>query len=191
MVKKPKPAIKSETIVAYSAILIAVVTAIVAIYEAKINRKYQSISIWPHIIHTTNTSFGAASKFEVVLENKGLGPAVIKNYSISVDGKPVSSWQQAFFILTDGNFDFYDALNKTKASQSTIFFDHTVLPDEEINLASIYDPEVAPQLAKAVTRITLETCYCSLYGECWKVTGFDKPAVEMDSCPVQKDPFPN
>ncbi len=187
MVKKPKPRINSETLVAYSAILIAVVTAIVAVYDANINRKYQSISIWPHVVHNTTTNFGTPAKFELLLENKGLGPAVIKDYSISVDGKKVASWQEAFSILSEGKFDFYQALNNAKASQTTIFRDHTILPNEEVNVASVFDPDFVPLFGTEIKRITIETCYCSLYGECWKVTGFDKPAVEMDACPVQEE----
>src|SRR5687768_4042159 len=80
----------TDRIMSVSAIVMAIAAVLVAAYEARINREYQRISVWPRI-HQSN-SFVPGEPYRRIVSNVGVGPALIRSVQVSVDGVSRRTW---------------------------------------------------------------------------------------------------
>lgn len=166
--KKPR-FFKTDVIVAFAAVLISVMTLFVYIYQTRLMREQQHISVWPYLewYMTKRTDEG----FYLSVVNKGVGPAIIKSTSLSLDGKAITTREYLSKLV--GKLDtlsiFYNEVNK-----------RVIAPGEEIRLFQIYNPEISKSLPPNVfARTQYEICYCSIYGDCWTSKGL---TVVEDEC---------
>jgi hypothetical protein len=163
---------RTDRILAICAIISAFAAVAIAVYETRITRTHQKASVWPSLLQY-NTAMDGIYTREV--ENRGLGPALVRTFQVSVDGAPVASWNQAIEALTGeipGNF-IYGGLGEG----------HILLPGRPYRLL-ILDWELLGQhVHREVNRgrLTTEICYCSLYDDCW-VAGSGLP-VTVSRCP--------
>jgi len=72
--------------VGISSVVIAVCALATSIWQASLARKHSIISHRPHLTSWTHNST-SKGLYEVELLNNGLGPALIKNFVVRVDGK--------------------------------------------------------------------------------------------------------
>jgi hypothetical protein len=83
--KRKGKKIDADRILSVSAIVIALTSVAVSIWEGHETRLHNRLSVRPRIGingDVENTTFG------LVLENNGLGPAVVRDYVLLLDGKP-------------------------------------------------------------------------------------------------------
>ena len=92
LLKESAPTVSAETITATAAV-------ITAFWNAHASRKHYRLSVRPKL-KLTHRFRGALDYFGIRLVNSGLGPALIDNIVISVDGKPIEnshqSWKRLF-----------------------------------------------------------------------------------------------
>ena len=77
-----------EIIVALSAVVVSVCALAVTTYEASLARRQHEISVWPWL----EVSFSNVAGYTLSVENKGVGPAIVKGVRVAVDGKVVRNW---------------------------------------------------------------------------------------------------
>lgn len=70
--------------VATSALFVAGIALALSIYEGYQNRRHNRLSVKPHI--GLNFDVGPDRKSQVYFRNEGLGPAILRNISIQVNG---------------------------------------------------------------------------------------------------------
>jgi len=58
------------------------------LYEASLQRRHDRNEVWPHAEIQISTKQAGAT---LMLENTGIGPAVIQSIAVSVDGREVRS----------------------------------------------------------------------------------------------------
>ncbi len=83
---QPKWYKNPEMIVAFSALLIGIVTAFTSIYSAYVDRTYARASVWPRLEIFRSFSQG---NFSYGVDNNGTGPAIIKYARVKYEGKPI------------------------------------------------------------------------------------------------------
>lgn len=84
----------AENVIAIMAVLIALITGIFTAYQAFLTRKHNRLSVKPHI--TTWINEDSADGYYILccnVMNNGIGPAVIKDYSVFYDGTKIGSNQ--------------------------------------------------------------------------------------------------
>ncbi len=75
----------------------------VSAYTAYMQRQQVRAAVWP--ILEFDTSNGPMIRFTV--DNKGVGPAIIRHVAVKVDGQPVRDWNEALDKLVGpGNISF-------------------------------------------------------------------------------------
>jgi hypothetical protein len=97
-----------------------------------------------------------------MLANAGLGPAIVRWFTVYVDNEPQRTWNDVLKKLDIG---------------TTLFEFNVVYPGDPIRPGEtggrIFWIAPGPQ-SDALTakrgRVRLEICYCSIYEECWKLT---------------------
>jgi hypothetical protein len=153
--------VKFELVVALAAIFVSTATMFVYIYQTRIMQKQQHVAVWPYVEFLP--SFGPHG-FYIEITNKGIGPALVKNVAIKLNGKKVSDLSEMFQILTDSAF--------TEYGYSTVR-GRVIAPSEVIRAFEISDLQYAEAIRKKMTeqKFEYEICYCSVFNDCWTSKG--------------------
>ncbi|WP_298773888.1 hypothetical protein [uncultured Shewanella sp.] len=135
-------------IVAFSALLISLITAGVSVYSAYVDRSYARASVWPRL--EWHRSFGE-NNFNYGVTNSGNGPALIQYAIVTYQSKPIKEWR--------------DIPDLPRVSQSHI--SSRILSAQIMINPLSYQGDKADFLLDMDEFIEVELCYCSLYEECW------------------------
>lgn len=143
---------------AFAAIFISCCALLVSIYQSIILRNQQYATVWPYIephVEYSNHSF------ELLIQNKGTGPAIIKNVEMVLDGKPVKDYQQ--FIQALLRQDKFTAMSISAPTNSVLSAGEKV----QFLSASLPDSLLIANI-DFHDRVQLTVCYCSIFGDCWR-----------------------
>jgi len=172
----------AQTILATIGFLIGVVALYAALNEADAVRKQQQASVWPHIrIRDMNNGVTGQERFDVIVGNRGIGPAVVKYVSADIDGEEKLSW--------------YDIV-KPLVGEKRFGLSHesvigaVIAPNEDITIVSVDAQYSSAELVTAFRdlvrseRANLIICYCSVFDDCRRVDAKANETVEVDQCPA-------
>jgi hypothetical protein len=133
-------------------------------YTAHVQRQQVRAAVWPIL------EFDSANgPIHFILANKGVGPAIIKNVIVKVDGEPVKNWKEALEKI-QGSGEHLG----TESDMSG----HVFAAGESVTVFTPNDSENNPlnfdksnplwvKMNKDRLRVTVEICYCSTLDECW------------------------
>lgn len=158
---------KPEMVVALSALLISLVTTIVGIYSASIDRAYARASVWPRL-----ELFKSSGKdiFEFSVKNSGTGPAIVQYAIVEYQSEPIKRWS-----------DITDLPKVTQSHLGT-----RILASQDVIIPLKYRGEEINKFIDANKHIEIELCYCSIYDECWLTSRNNTPRP-IDECKVEPD----
>jgi hypothetical protein len=173
-VPKKKFVLKSEMIVALSAVFVSVATLFVYIYQARIMQGQQHAAVWPHL--EWRYGYRSDDGFVLTVVNKGVGPAIVKSSEMTYDGNRVS--------------DARELLSKSLNMDSVSFFyssvDNMVIaPNEKVEVFHVYVRDSQEYLKYQLalehfySKFSYEMCFCSIYNDCWLYKG---KGQEMVGC---------
>lgn len=157
--------LKPDWVIAFAAIFISTATLFVYIYQARIMQKQQQTSVWPYVEWLYSN---AENQFVITVENKGIGPAIIKGLTMKLDGEVIGS-NSALFKKLLGTSDF-EFINSTVARR-------VISAGEKVEMVHVYDSAMAHAIDSLLLwnnsahTFALEICYCSVYDDCWRTDG--------------------
>jgi hypothetical protein len=148
-------------------------------------RQQVRAAVWPILEFSSSN----APDINFTLANKGVGPAIIRNVIVKVDGEPVKNWKEALEKIlgpgehlgseSDMNGHVFAA-----GESMTVFIPHD---DENNPLKFDKSNPLWVKMNKDRGRVTTEICYCSTLGECWTLQGSALKAgttTETRRCPT-------
>jgi hypothetical protein len=164
--------------------LIGVSALFVSGYTAYVQRQQVRAAVWPILEYGTSND----PRIRFTLDNKGVGPAIIRNVIVRVDGEPVRNWEVALQkLIGPGEYKF------TQSSMSG----HVMAAGESMDIMVPHNFDGTPLAAdksnplwvalnKERGRTAIEICYSSTLGECWTLR-YDargkSTTTESRSCP--------
>jgi len=162
-------AIRWDALAAIIASLVGLLALIVAGYTAYIQRQQVRAQVWPYLISGNNDLTQS-----LVVNNKGVGPAVVRTVQLWVNGKPQSDWNRVVANMGLPPHQFF---------QATI--NHDVLsPGEELQIIRFPEKALWQRFKTAASnRMAMDICFCSTLGECW--ISSNKNLIEPPSMPLQ------
>ena len=153
-----------EYLVAGTAFLISACTLGVYLYQSRVMTQQQHVTVWPYVEWTVSN----VVDFHISAQNKGVGPAIIRQVEMSVGGKPVKD-----------NGDMVDAVVGPKPSfewENSTLEGRVLSPGEEVKLFIVHDHKAGVQFENALDArsyapgkkgLHIRITYCSIYGDCW------------------------
>jgi hypothetical protein len=145
-----------DTWISLCAAIIALCALFLSIYEGYSIRKHSRLSVRPLVVLDSGIN-ESGSGFR--LENSGLGPAIVKWFSVEIDGKQIPHWKafvEELKLPSGGGYHYMNPSNKS-----------VILPGEKKQLFWVIgEKDVA--LRNTRRKITMKICYCSIYEECWE-----------------------
>jgi hypothetical protein len=169
-----------DLFIACCALLLSAIAAGASAYQTYvINQQYQA-SIWPYL----GFSFSSGDKaLSLTVKNYGLGPALIRYYVVTRNGKPINS-------LSDYVARHEHHGESADVSVDTIG-DGTIIPaSESVPLVSVQGAGLVKGILADQASLDVSICYCSLLGRCWMKTVQDPLNQPRDVrvCPLQTTP---
>jgi hypothetical protein len=166
------------------ATFVGVCALFVSGYTAYMQRQQVRASVWPILeFYSSN-----APDIHFTLANKGVGPAIIQNVIVKVDGQPMRNWGEVFEkLLGPGEYH---------ASEHD-FSHHVLSAGESMDVLTPFAPDGNPikfdrsnalwaKMDKDRFRVTVEICYSSTLGECWLLRAGGQTTsdtTEVGHCP--------
>ncbi len=161
----------SAVFISLCAMVLSAVQVIIMRDEQQIMREEQHMSVWPRlelIVTTRLTNPDIQSledstvvKVSIILQNKGVGPALVEEARTFTDGRPAAELLAALTQVLPAK--------SINAGFSRIT-DRTMLPGDSLNVAVFYAFASERQVRQSLSRISLQICYCSVYKDCWTIT---------------------
>jgi hypothetical protein len=174
-------AIRFETIIVT---LIGVSALFVSGYTAYMQRQQVRAAVWPILEYGTSNE----PNIRFTIDNKGVGPAIIRHVIVKVDGEPVRNWHDALQkLLGPGEYKYTQSsitghVFAAGESMDVLVphnFDGTPLPSDRSN-------PLWTALNKERGRVGVEICYSSTLGDCWVLRrdpNTRSTTTEVRTCP--------
>ncbi len=152
------------------AIFVSFCALAVSVYESIILRNQQYAAVWPYIEPSVQYS---NHSFKFFIQNKGTGPAIIKDVHLRLDGEDVTDYQQ--FIRDLLRQKDYRSISISSAKNSVISINERL----QILAAELPDSLSIPAMDFS-SRASVEVCYCSIFGDCWRY--LDGEVARAEEC---------
>lgn len=181
---------RPEAIVGLCALVVSVIAVFVSAYEARIQREWQRAAVWPYVQLGRSFYYSNAEappeerKWTLTLnaENAGVGPAQVRDFRVTVDGKPQRTWRAAIQALLGTQDDIQygeSTINGTiiGAGKSIQMFQYMNQPNSE-------------KIYQEMKRLDFTACFCSVFNDCWRTSyrGW-ADAQPVDRCEKDADSF--
>jgi hypothetical protein len=184
---KPMIWLKSnyQAVTAISAIVVSLIALFVAWDQARVMRAQQHADVWPAVqIETQMTTEDGQHVFLVGMTNNGIGPALVNRIDAEFAGHALTNWEEMGQHRPEG----LPRPNMwTGSSQGGI-----LAPGESAILAQISWAAsdgrwpLVREYQQDFFAITVEACFCSVYGRCWTARRDGRPTHPdpIDACPM-------
>ena len=161
----------TNRIVSGSATIIAIIALATGVYQAKLSREQAKASVWPYLVQGNSGNNG----YSRIVQNVGLGPAVIRGFEVLVDDKPARNWTDVATRL--------GIQPSWKGKRSTTLRAGLVVPTGGlIELLNLPDSTDERMMRGAMDHLKTWICYCSLYGDCWENRSDDYEPKRVKAC---------
>ena len=177
--------IKTNTVLAWSAMTLSAISAFGVIWQTKVASDQREAAVWPYVQAFPNRN-SRDPAFSISLENVGVGPALIRYFSVRVDAKPVRSWREFLAALSEE-----DEVRQAYIGEGVVQGSGWVLaPNTPLAAFVTRAPEAVNALdAGAWARIDVTFCYCSVFDRCWlsawAVSKREDQPTPVRSCPSE------
>ena len=161
----------TNRIVSGSATMIAIIALATAVYQARLSREQAKASIWPYLVQGNSSNDG----YSRIVQNVGLGPALIRGFEVLVDGRPTRDWAEVAAKL---------GIHPTwRGKRSTTLRAGLVVPTGAlIEILNLPDTADQRMMRGAVAHLQTWVCFCSLYGDCWENRSNDFESKRVETC---------
>lgn len=119
----------TDRIVGFAAILISLLTLIIFIYQTNIMHQQSRLSVKPRLLFSSTLRFedDTLLVYSILLENKGIGPAIVDSSFVTYEGAKYQSDWEDFFGEVVPELEAYGEF----ISYSNISIGETLSSDEE------------------------------------------------------------
>ncbi|MDW3192372.1 MAG: hypothetical protein R8G66_08405 [Cytophagales bacterium] len=163
MAKKKK--VNSALIIAILALVINIITASIYIYQASIMREEQHAAVWPHV--EWGLHYVQDESFYLEVRNNGVGPALIKDTEMKLNGTIAPSID-SLLVLATGTRSLPHVYGTVD--------NRVIAPGESIKLINVTDDLWAERLFYKIAhsnKFEYTIAYESIYGQQWISEGYE------------------
>jgi hypothetical protein len=172
--------------IAGSAILISCVSLFIATQQSRTMERTLAASSWPLLQFASgNTKDNGQLSINMAIENEGVGPAIVRRIRIVYGGNPYALMRDCCdYVVTNADptkMGTGTALTQPvegkviKGGDKITFFQMDLAPS---------NAESWRKLDAARFKMTFDTCYCSVLGDCWQSDLRSLDQIKVDQCPM-------
>lgn len=180
------PARQGPSLISFVAIGLSICALLVSVFEVSAIRDETRFQVWPFVSIGTNYS---STGFRIVMENKGIGPAKIRDVSYFFDGErldapSVGEMFNELVAVTLGDEEKFDyGLYRMTDPEGGV-----MSADESADLFAVPWDETGGRVRRLAgiwqNKLFVSVCYCSVYEDCWVAELNGGEPAEVPSCPA-------
>ena len=187
--------IDTSLIIALFAVLISFLSVLLGYKETSILEAQQNLlfqqqgaSVWPFLENTPVFEIGGSTAiFKYNVTNKGVGPAIIDNVIYTYKNIEIANWGLGIELEKEyPNLSIKQPRNANLSKQVLAPGDSTNVVTINATVKENIEDSLIDILIKISEEYKLNYCYCSVYGECWKVEGKDNLTKSSD-CKIRSE----
>jgi hypothetical protein len=188
-----------EMMVSISALVVSVVSISVALQHGNVMEKLVAANSLPYVdVMNANVVLRPSGEYQqemrLELRNVGVGPADVSSVRVSVDGRYLSNSVEILSLCCETAEDARAVREgvggELVMNQSRT---HFIPAGQTAPLFSIRRTEENAAAWDRVElvrrRLIVETCYCSVFGECWQTTTARDRREPVDACAISEESF--
>jgi hypothetical protein len=173
-----------EMLVGIVALLIGLGSLCLGSYEAMMQRHHARAAVWPHLEISLNngqpsTTDPADRLAAIHVRNSGVGPAVIEALVVSVDNKPVRSWDEVFAKVLPAPPHTYT---------TSELLERVLRAGDDVTLIGVPEKDLPADIRSRLSRIKISVAYASVFGDHWVLESSDllhrSQAKPVSRCPL-------
>ncbi len=162
--------------------VISIALAYATFVQADATRKIQLSESWPYVSYgTSNVSPAGETRIALTLDNNGVGPARLKAMELRYDGKPMADPRQ-FLQACCG----YDPAHPTRFTSGSVV--GVLRPGESVDFIRLEkrpdNEAIWDRLQTERWKVTVKSCYCSIFDDCWVMESGSLDPRQVDACPA-------
>ncbi len=194
-----KARFNAELSIAIAAMLTAVVATVVAVLqtqimqeEAEVERAHARLSVMPAItvLYSNGRTEDGEPFFKLNIFNQGLGPAVIKDFSIRWKDEPVEN-QRDWVRQVAGGSEAFAALSPVPAVNNSFVGNGRIIPaGDSVVAVEVTHASLPLALYEAYRDTRIDICACSFYGDCQRMSNTKPGSEAVASCEGYLDAEP-
>ena len=184
-----KPAVRHwlDLIVGGSAIVIAVISLIVALRQSHIMERQLAASVWPYLQYdTSNATVEGKPVMSFGVENVGVGPARVHSVSMRYGEKPIRDVRE---VWTACCADLLASGHQPAWRISTLH-DEVLAPNRPKTFLLLTDEPANQPFRQRLDgdrqKISVRFCYCSVLDECWMFDSEKDERAPLAHCPASQ-----
>jgi hypothetical protein len=167
-----------EIVISVAATIISLCALVTTYWQTRINREWQQASVWPRLTFMSGKSTDtetATSKYELVVANVGIGPALVTDFMVKYRGEVLRATAeqtrlQTFFYRAAADAHV-QSNRKLETSQRELEPGTVLAADKGTNLFSMKgDIVYAGAIEEGLRHLEVIIQYSSVYGETWELT---------------------
>ncbi|WP_057940305.1 hypothetical protein [Algoriphagus resistens] len=169
----PKRKVNVSLLIGIAAIFLSASALLVSIIQTTILKEQQQASVWPYIQATFMFTKGY---YSFGIENKGVGPAIIKDLEYAYIGTNYDNTKKMYAALFG---ESYSGVGFTETNKN-----YVIKSGEGIEMLSVNLPD---SLINGIITlwesdaVNLIITYSDVYGNCWKLD--NGVTTRLSSCP--------
>ncbi len=163
-----------DLIFSLCALFISAIAAAASIYQLHMASSSIAAQTWPYV--TIGWSY-ANDQSGIMIDNDGVGLALIRDVVLKVDGNPQHDALKAISKLIDISHG-----PKGTIEMDALIPGVVIRVGKSLRFFSVGGAKWDSQLRNAQSRVELEVCYCSVLDRCW-MSSMRNSAQSIDQCP--------
>ena len=161
--------LRIELVIATLALAASAAASVATVVQTHVVGNQLSASVWPYLSFDTTISPG---RLALRVDNDGLGPALVRNVRLTVDGQPKTAWRTVLplFGRRTGTAAPHAVRSRASVTESDISVQTVIRPGSSINVIEVRNASIDNVTGDAIKRrIDMQICYCSILQQCWTV----------------------
>ena len=159
-------ALRIELLIATLALLASAAASIATVVQTNVVAKQLSASVWPYL--TIEPTFSPDEVSLAVIDD-GLGPALIRDVVLTIDGKPQVRWRDALRAIARKSPTLRKDGTPMRLREHDFGSGSVIRPGESATIIDVRGPLVKDLKIASATSIDMTICYCSILQQCWIV----------------------
>lgn|SRR5579862_231089 len=182
-VARVERSIRLDLLIAVCALLISTLAAGASFWQARVLQEQLGAQVWPYVSISENFS---GDRVEIAIANDGLGPAILRSATATVDGVPKSNFIDILHAALGPHLVGRSGRKpKVGLSISSGGPGSVLRPGESTVAFGLSSKQYAAPFARSVSRMNFRICYCAIIpGKCW----LSDSASTQDPKPVSACP---
>jgi len=187
-----------EFAVAMAALITSVTSIWLSMRQGDDMARLVQAQSWPFLEYLSSNTGNTGPEIDVGVRNAGVGPAKVKSFSVTYDGKAIPGWVALIqaCCVPDGKTmaTTEDLLTLTDRKMiSSKLIDRVLRPSDQVILLHLPKTEANAALWKKLDdarfKLQIRACYCSVFDECWITDLRSTAQKSVASCPVEPTPY--